>query len=126
MADRQTVLLWDEMPEPNSDTATALVLPTPVEVDLQKTALALLGVVSELSGRYSPDQLAVSVGSERIGLAGWIIDRVLGTEADIDEANAKAAIAELCEQRLVRLSATRRLEATRQGLQVWQAHQTQN
>jgi hypothetical protein len=126
VAERQGTLRWDEVPESNSDTANALVLPASLEVELQQAGLALLGVVSELGGRYSPEQLAVSVGSERIGLAGWIIDRVLGAEADIDEANAKTAIAELCEQRLVRLSATRRLEATMQGLQVWQAHQTQN
>ncbi len=126
VAERQKILLWDETPEFNSETETALALPAPLEVDLQKAGLALLGVVSELGGRYSPEQLAISVGSERIGLAGWIIDRVLGTEADIDEANAKAAIAELCEQRLLRLSATRRLEATTQGLQIWQEHKTQN
>lgn len=126
VAERQGALLWNEMPAPNLENETTHSLAAPLEVDLQKAGLALLGVVSELGGRYSPEQLAVSVGSERIGLAGWIIDRVLGTEADIDEANAKAAIAELCEQRLLRLSATRRLEATMQGLQVWQEQKAQN
>jgi hypothetical protein len=123
---QQEPLLWEGDPEPNPEAKVAFILPAPIELDLQKTGLALLGVVSELSGRYSPEQLAVSVGSERIGLAGWIIDRLLGTEADIDEANAKAAIADLCEQCLMRLSVTRRLEATIQGLQVWQEHKAQH
>ena len=93
-----------------------------VELDLETASLALLGIIAELGGRYSPEHLAVSVGSERVGLAGWIIDRTLGTETDIDEASAKQSIAELCEQQLVRLGLTRRLEATGQGLQHWQAH----
>lgn len=126
MAERQEPLLWEAEIEPIPATDIKLALPSTVEIDLQKTGLALLGVVSELSGRYSPEQLAVSVGSERIGLAGWIIDRMLGAEADIDEASAKTALAELCEQSLVRLSATRRLEATMQGLQLWQAHKAQH
>lgn len=96
-----------------------------VEVDLEAASLALLGIIAELGGRYSPEHLAVSVGSERVGLAGWIIDRTLGAEADIDEASAKQAIAALCEQQLARLSLTRRLEATTQGLQHWQARKTQ-
>ncbi len=105
----------------------ALTLP-PVElvaVDLETASLALLGIIAELGGRYSPEHLAVSVGNERVGLAGWIIDRTLGTETDIDETSAKQAIGALCEQRLVRLSLTRRLEATTQGLQHWQAHKAQ-
>lgn len=92
-----------------------------VEWDLETASLALLGIIAELGGRYSPEHLAVSVGSERVGLAGWIIDRTLGTEADIDETSAKQAIGVLCEQQLVRLGLTCRLEATGQGLQHWQA-----
>jgi hypothetical protein len=105
------------------------ILPTSalpsVELDLEAASLALLGIIAELSGRYSPEHLAVSVGNERVGLAGWIIDRTLGTEADIDEASAKQAIAALCEQQLARLSLTRRLEATQQGLQHWQTRKSQ-
>lgn len=86
---------------------------------LNATAVALLGVVTELSGRYSPDRLAVSAGSERVGLAGWIIDRVLGAETDLDEDTAKLEIAELLERGLVGLSAARRLEATETGMILW-------
>jgi len=88
--------------------------------DLSAQALALLGIVTELADRYSPDQLAVSVGSERVGLAGWIIDRALGAEADIDEGTARLEIAALCERGLARLSAGRKLEATDQGVRLWQ------
>jgi hypothetical protein len=86
---------------------------------LDAPALALLGVMTELTGRYSPERLAVSAGSERVGLAGWIIDRVLGTEADVDEDTAKLRIAELIERGLVTLNAARRLEATEPGMRLW-------
>ncbi|MBA3441859.1 MAG: hypothetical protein H0T92_18530 [Pyrinomonadaceae bacterium] len=87
---------------------------------LSAPAQALLGIVTELAGRYSPERLAASVGSERVGLAGWIIDRVLGSETDVDEDTAKIEIAGLCERGLVRLTAMRRLEATEPGTHLWQ------
>ncbi len=102
---------------------TSFIQPA-IELDLETASLALLGIIAELGGRYSPEHLAVSVGNERVGLAGWIIDRTLGDEADLDETSAKQAIGALCEQQLVRLSLTRRLEATTHGLQHWQAHKT--
>jgi hypothetical protein len=86
---------------------------------LNAPTTALLGVVTELTGRYSPERLAVSAGSERVGLAGWIIDGVLGREADIDEETARLGIAELIERRLVSLNAARRLEATESGARLW-------
>ncbi|HEX8128503.1 MAG TPA: hypothetical protein VF527_05325 [Pyrinomonadaceae bacterium] len=86
---------------------------------LDAPTAALLGVVSELNGRYSPERLAVSADSERVGLAGWIIDGVLGRDADVDEDTAKLGIAELLERGLVRLNAARRLEATEAGLRLW-------
>ncbi len=92
----------------------------PVAGQLRAPAIALLGVVTELSGRYSPERLAVSTGNERVGLAGWIIERALGAEADLDEDAAKLAIAELCEGGLVKLNAARRLEATESGARLWQ------
>jgi hypothetical protein len=96
--------------------------PTQTTADLSLAALALLGIIAEISGRYSPEQLVVSVGSERIGLAGWIIDRTLGFDADIDEESAKQEIAVLCERSLVHLSSTRRLEATAAGAVLWRDH----
>ena len=86
---------------------------------LQAPAIALLGVVTELAGRYSPERLVVSVDSERVGLAGWIIDQTLGAETDLDEETAKLAIAGLCERGLVKLNAARRLEATASGVRLW-------
>ena len=87
---------------------------------LSAAALALLGIVTELAGRYGPEHLAVSVGSERVGLAGWIIDQALGTATDIDEGSARLEIAALCERGLVELNAARRLEATPRGAHLWQ------
>jgi hypothetical protein len=114
---------------PLLDDEPRLVITPPVAVaapqsptEFSPAGFALLGIITELSGRYSPDQLAVSVGSERVGLAGWIIDRVLGDDADIDEASARQEIAQLCEGGLASLSFTRRLEATTAGTQLWRAH----
>lgn len=87
--------------------------------ELRASAIALLGVVTELTGRYSPERLAVSAGSERVGLAGWIIDQALGSQTDLDEDTAKHEIAELCERGLVRLNSARRLEATASGVLLW-------
>ena len=91
----------------------------PAAEGLHAPAIALLGVVTELAGRYSPDRLVVSAGSERVGLAGWIIDRALGAETDLDEETARLGIIELCERGLARLDARRRLEATESGARLW-------
>lgn len=88
-------------------------------IDLSPVSVALLGIVTELRGRYSPEHLAVSVGSERVGLAGWIIDRVLGVDTDLDEGSAKNGLASLCESRLVQAGLTRRLEPTQAGATLW-------
>ncbi len=92
--------------------------------ELSAASLALLGIVTELSGRYSPEQLAVSVGSERIGMAGWIVDRMLPHEEDIDETTAKQEIAALRDRGLIQLSLSRRLEATPDGEELWRQNKT--
>jgi hypothetical protein len=102
---------------PNISTALA-------EAELDATALALLGIVCELGGRYSPEQLAASVGAERVGLAGWIVDRALGAETDIDEGTARGEIARLKDDGLIVINMTRRLEATPRGVKLWQRNKT--
>ncbi|MEJ7860545.1 MAG: hypothetical protein WKF90_02795 [Pyrinomonadaceae bacterium] len=87
---------------------------------LPEVAIALLGIITELPTRYSPDALAASVGAERVGLAGWIIDRRLGEDAEPDEEEVKMAINSLCERNLVRITETRRLESTADGERLWQ------
>ncbi|MBK8316212.1 MAG: ribonuclease D [Acidobacteria bacterium] len=102
-------------------------LPVPLQIEpsvvvdgeLAASALALLGIVVELSGRYSPEQLAASTGSERIGMAGWIIDNLIGSEADIDENTARDDISMLTERGLITLSLSRRLETTSLGEITW-------
>jgi hypothetical protein len=91
----------------------------PLAEELSAPAVALLGVATELGGRYSPERLAVSAGSERVGLAGWIIDGVLGAEVDVDEETAKLGIAELIERKLICLNDERRLTATESGVRLW-------
>lgn len=91
----------------------------PAGVEPNGAALALLGVIVEVPSRYGPERLAVSVGVDRVGLAGWLIDRVLGAEAEIDEDGAREAIAYLCASGLVRLTADRKLEASAEGRETW-------
>ena len=86
---------------------------------LSAPALALLGVVTELTGRYGPERLASSAGGERVGLAGWIIDSVLGLDTGLDEETAKLEMGELSERGLVRLTGARRFEATEAGARLW-------
>lgn len=82
-------------------------------------ALALLGIVVELDGRYSPEQLSASVGAERVGMAGWMIDRFLGPDFEVDEDDVRQAVEGLCRSGLVSLSESRRLTATGAGRQVY-------
>jgi len=104
--------------------ATPAQLPLePLEIDLLAHSTAILGIVVELSGRYSPEQLSASVGSDRVGLAGWIVDRMIGTESDIEESVARQEIARLCSDGLIVLNTTRRLEATERGTQQWKGRQ---
>jgi 3'-5' exonuclease len=93
--------------------------------DLSACAFALLGIIAELSGRYSPEHLIASVSAERVGLAGWIIDQTLGVNADIDEAAAKMEVAALIEKGLARLSPSRKLEATAAAAKLWKDHKLQ-
>ena len=90
-----------------------------LETDLSVPSIALLGIIAELPTRYHPDGLAASVGSERVGLAGWIVDRIIGTDTDLDEESAKLGIADLCERNLIKMTETRRLEATTEGSRLW-------
>ena len=53
-----------------------------------------------------------------MGLAGWIVNRVLGRQADVDESAAKESVAELCRLGLANVTPTRWLEA-RKGGRVW-------
>lgn len=109
---------------PTRSEPTAIIPPTAAAEPFAKTALpdvttAILGIVAELPNRYHPDGLAASIGAERVGLAGWIIDQRLGLEAEPDEETVKLAISDLCESGLVRITDTRRLEATGKGELLW-------
>lgn len=88
--------------------------------ELPAAEIALLGIIAELPTRYHPEGLAASVAAkERVGLAGWIIDRTLGADADLDEDAVKLAIADLCERRMIGVTETGRLEATETGGRLW-------
>jgi len=106
----------EAVPQNQSEIAARADSPTQ---SLPVRMSALLGIVSELPSRYGPDQLAVSVGSQRVGLAGWIVDRLMGRETDFDEDSARLAIADLIERKLIKLTLTRRLEATEKGSEAW-------
>jgi hypothetical protein len=89
------------------------------ENELNAVASSILGIVTELPLRYSPDQLSVSLGADRVGIAGWIVDNRLGRDTEFDEETVKIMIADLCERGLVQITERRRLEATEAGAQIW-------
>jgi DNA polymerase III epsilon subunit-like protein len=123
----QNMLPLDDLPTDNSpaevETLDAPDL-LPAEYSSAKSnfsdvAIALLGIITELPSRYSPDALAASTGAERVGLAGWIIDRRLGIDAEPDEEEIKMVINSLCERNLVRITESRRLKSTADGERLW-------
>ena len=126
-ASEQTALPLEDSSLPEiALTPSPLVLPpvempveTPETANVTEVTLAILGIVVELPNRYHPDGLAASVGHERIGLAGWIIDRRLGTEFEPDEESVRLAISDLCERGLIEITETRRLAATETGAALW-------
>jgi len=117
----QGALPLDAVPHGRSQAEAPVAAgePRPVGGPLSATSLALLGIIAELPSRYGPEQLAASVGEDRVGLAGWIIDGVLGREADVDEETVRNEIAALCESGMVRTTPTRRLEASDEGRNLW-------
>jgi DNA polymerase III epsilon subunit-like protein len=122
IADEQDALPLGDFLSDASDIEKHIPTEEQLSAQLSDSSLALLGIITELPSRYYPEQLAVSVGDDRVGLAGWIIDRVLGKDADLDESSVKIQIAGLCQSGLVRISPTRRLEANESGKIVWQKH----
>ncbi len=52
-----------------------------------------------MTSKPSVDDWKASVGSKRVGLAGWIIDQRLGVNAEPDEETVKLAISHLIEQK---------------------------
>ena len=90
-----------------------------IKTNLSDPTIALLGIIVELPTRYHPDGLAVSVGNERVGMTGWIIDCILGANADLDEESAKLGISDLCTQNFIKITQTRRLKATEEGSRLW-------
>lgn len=122
VSSEQALLPLDDFPE------SEIILTAPVSSDkeqfsnigLTNLTVSLLGIIAELPTRYSPDSLLVSLGQDRVGLAGWIIDRRLGKDAALDEETIKLTIADLLERELLRITEMRRLEATEKGKQIWQ------
>ncbi len=110
---------------PPIDTApiiSSVVESVSLTAELSEEAYALLGIIAELPTRYSTDSLTASIGSEeRVGLAGWIIDRRLGADAEPDDEAVKLAINSLCAQELIKITESRRLTATKLGERLWQS-----
>lgn len=103
--------------ETKEDDSTTYTL---FENELNVVASSILGIVTELPLRYSPDQLSVSLGADRVGMAGWIVDKRLGRDTELDEETVKMMIVDLCERGLLQITGRRRLEATEAGTQMWQ------
>ncbi len=86
--------------EPKTSRVLSSVEKPNQQPELTDEAVAILGIITELPSRYNLDGLAASIGSERVGLAGWIVDRRLGVNAELDDETVKIAISGLCESGL--------------------------
>jgi hypothetical protein len=71
---------------------------------------AILSIVSQMSGRYSRQQLAVTIGSERAGLVGWILDQTIGPDQSPDQVTIVSQIESLLQQRKIKINEDGRLE----------------
>ena len=113
--DVQTVL---SAAERKADVSAESVQEKPPESrELSAEGKAVLGIIGKLPDRYSPAQIAVSVGLGRVGLAGWIVDQALGRDADFDEGAAKLVISNLIERELIFVNKFQKLEATEKGIE---------
>jgi len=71
---------------PDTNVLTSDVKPTnknsekeySMETEFPLSEIVLMGIIVELPTRYHPDQLAVSVGSQRVGLAGLLTALLVG------------------------------------------------
>lgn len=120
----QNLLPLGELPpgvEPAVKAISRLAKESSLPIELTEVSSALLGIIAELPSRYSPDGIAASVGAERVGLAGWIIDQRLGRDAEPDEETVKLAIGDLCARGLIKITDTRRITATETGEKLWQS-----
>jgi hypothetical protein len=86
---------------------------TPAPVDsgvLPPLAKAILSIVSQMSGRYSRQQLAVTIGSERAGLVGWILDQTIGPDQSPDHPTIVTQIETLLQLKKIKINEDGRLE----------------
>ena len=76
--------------------------------------------------RHAMDPTNWRCQSARTGLGSpvGIVDRTLGKDADFDEGTARLVIADLLERKLVKMTDTRRLEATPEGNDLWRKIKT--
>lgn len=67
---------------------------TPIAAN-QSASQALIKIVMQFPGRYSPQSLSHCLGRERGGLAGYIVDKAISKEAFIEYKEALAIVTEL-------------------------------
>jgi hypothetical protein len=89
--------------------------PTPADylaTDRQVSPLwqAILAIVRETPGRYSIQHLAVTISSERSGLAGWILDQTIGPLEIPDHGTIINEINSLLEKKEIKINENGRLE----------------
>lgn len=110
----------DEPAQPPASFVKGQVL-SALPTGIALLGLAALGLVVKKPHYYSPTGLIVAIGKERSGLAGWIINTILGEDAEIEAQEAQQAITGLLTQGLLRLDEYARCEASQAGSELWQA-----
>lgn len=82
---------YEEMPQVTLFEQPVRILSTPVQSS-DAAAEALIKIVMQFPGRYTPQSLANCLGRERGGLPGWIVDEAISKDAFMDYQEALAIV----------------------------------
>jgi hypothetical protein len=105
---------YEEMPQVTLFEQPVRALSAPMPPN-QAAIAALVQIVAQFPGRYTPQSLANCLGRERGGLPGWIVDQAISKDAFIDyQDSLKIVIALIASGRL--LDRGRRLSISREAL----------
>lgn len=115
----QNDLPWVNPVSPPEEAALFVEAPITLPNCIDSLGLAALGLVVKKPNYYSPTSLVVAIGNERSGLAGWIVNTLLGATAEVEDQDARHSIAALLKLDLIRLDSYGRCEASTEGANLW-------
>ncbi len=116
----QDELPWLTEPlQPDAPTCAEVTQPLSLINEVAPLGLAALGLVVKKPNYYSPASLVVAIGKERSGLAGWIVNTLVGEQVEIEEREAQQIIAKFLTRGWLTLDSYARCEASPAGHDLW-------